>query len=97
MEVGKRLKNIRKKRKYSQYRLAQKSGVSQSFLSSLEAGEKSPTINILGKICQALGISLSEFFSEETPEFPSYLKSLVKELRYLSPEQAQNLATFLDS
>lgn len=50
MEVGKRLKNIREKRKYSQYRLAQKSGISQSFLSSLEAGEKSPTINTLEKI-----------------------------------------------
>jgi len=44
MEIAGRLKALRQKKGLSQYRLAQESGISQSFLSALEAGSKWPTV-----------------------------------------------------
>lgn len=48
----------------SRYRLAQKSGVSQSSISTLLNRQSVPTIPTLEKICNGLGVTLSQFFAE---------------------------------
>lgn len=100
-KVGKKIKDLRQERNLSQYKLAEKADVSQSFLSALEAGKKSPTVETLEKICRALGISLSEFFSRGNPRLfpnlPPYISSLIDELRELTPEQISHLSEFIRS
>jgi hypothetical protein len=44
-------------------RLSDASGVSRAMLSQVERGKSSPTINLLSKITQALGIPLSELLA----------------------------------
>ena len=44
--------------------LAEKTGLSQSFISQVERGLANPSINSLRKIALALGIPLSSFFEE---------------------------------
>lgn len=99
--VGDKIKEFREERGLSQYRLAQKADVSQSFLSALEAGKKSPTVETLEKICRGLGISLAEFFSRGNPRrfpnLPPHIGELIDELRYLSPEQVEHLTGFIRS
>ena len=96
MQVGDRIKFFRKKRKFSQYNLSRVSGVSQSYLSALEANEKSPTVNTLEKVCRALGISLAEFFSDNsTIQIPNFLKPLLEEARYLTDNQCGILTQLL--
>jgi HTH-type transcriptional repressor of puuD len=97
MNVALRLKSLRKDRNLSQYRLAKKSGVSQSFLSTLESGQKTPTIDTLEKLCNALGISLSEFFNTHCTDIPDHLILLVEEGRHLSPMQVEKLVDLLAS
>jgi len=72
MEVGKRIEELREKRGYSQNRLAEWAGVSQTHLRRVELGEADITVGHLRLICDALGISLKDFFSEsdETDEIP---------------------------
>ncbi len=53
-----------KERNWSVYKLAQVSGMNPSTLGNLFARNNVPTIPTLEKICEALGISLSEFFAE---------------------------------
>lgn len=100
-KIGMKIKNLRQKRNLSQYKLAEKADVSQSFLSALEAGKKSPTVNTLEKLCRALGISLAEFFSlgnpRQFPNLPPYISGLIDELRELSPEQIEHLSEFIRS
>lgn len=48
----------------SRYRLAQKSGVSQSSISTLLNRQSIPTIPTLEKICDGLGVTLSQFFAD---------------------------------
>ena len=58
MEVGKRIEELREKRGYSQNRLAEWAGVSQTHLRRVELGEADITVGHLRLICDALGISL---------------------------------------
>lgn len=87
MKVGKRIEELREKRGYSQNRLAEWAGVSQTHLRRVELGEADITVGHLRLICDALGISLKDFFSEsdETDEITAAVSALsVKQRKLLS-------------
>ena len=60
-KFAKRMRELRKMKKMSQEKLAEKADVSLTFVGYLERAEKNPTLTTLGKIAKALDISLSEF------------------------------------
>ncbi|MCF8023836.1 MAG: helix-turn-helix domain-containing protein [Clostridiales bacterium] len=64
MNVGERIKAVRKKKGLSQYELAKRADISQSFLSYIERGEKSPTLRTLEKITKAMEIPLEELVED---------------------------------
>ena len=66
MDVGKRITNLRASKGLTTTALAHKAGLAQSHLRDIELGNKNPTIETLSYICDALEISLAEFFAEET-------------------------------
>ena len=66
MNVGKRITNLRAAKGLSTTALAHKAGLAQSHLRDIELSNKNPTVETLSYICDALEISLAEFFSEET-------------------------------
>lgn len=55
--VGDNCARIRKERGLTQEELAERSGLSQQYLSGLERGKRNPTIVTLYEISQALGVS----------------------------------------
>ncbi|MCI6021078.1 MAG: helix-turn-helix transcriptional regulator, partial [[Bacteroides] pectinophilus] len=57
---------ISEQKKLSTNKLANLAGVSQSYLRDVELGNKNPTVEFITLLCRALGISLAEFFSEDT-------------------------------
>ncbi|MGB5945383.1 helix-turn-helix domain-containing protein [Paenisporosarcina sp.] len=63
--VGNRLKNLRKERNLTLKYLAEKTGVSISFLSQVERGKSSVTLESLKKIADALGVNPSIFFGKD--------------------------------
>lgn len=58
-----RLSELSKKRGYTKYRLSQLTGMSQTALGNILSKTSIPTIPTLEKICDALGISLAQFFA----------------------------------
>jgi transcriptional regulator with XRE-family HTH domain len=64
--AGERVAFLRKGKNISLSVLAKKAGIAQSSLSYIESGTNKPTIDTIEKICNALGISLLEFFDIET-------------------------------
>ena len=58
--LGKELKSVREAVGMSQERLAFEAGVHRTYISLLERDRKSPTLNVLIRICKALGISAAE-------------------------------------
>lgn len=96
MDIKTLLKKARQKRELSLYALSKKSGVSQSFLSMIEAGKKQPTIATLEKICSALNMTPAEFFEGNAArDLPSHLQRLLEQARKLSSKQVNRLADFL--
>lgn len=65
MDILKSINKMRLDRNWSIYRLSVESEVPQSTLTNMFNRETLPSITTLASICNAFGISLSEFFSEE--------------------------------
>ena len=65
MNVGERITELREAKKISVNKLANMSGVSQSYLRDVELGNKQPTVQYLEYICAGLGITIQKFFNEE--------------------------------
>ena len=62
--MGMILKNLRKEKKFTLKALAEQTGVSISFLSQVERGKSSVTLESLNKIADALNVSPSVFFED---------------------------------
>ena len=59
-----RLREIRKARGYTQNKLAMKSGLSRQAIVVIESGQKSPTLNTLAKIANAIDVTVSQLIGE---------------------------------
>ncbi|WP_412518720.1 helix-turn-helix domain-containing protein [Staphylococcus simulans] len=66
-EVGFQIKLIRNQQRQTLKQLSAMTGLSTSFLSQVERGESSIAITSLDKIAKALDVSITSFFSPETP------------------------------
>ena len=96
MEIGERISYLRELKGFTVNKLANLSGLSQSFVRELERGNKQPTIESLESLCFALGISIKDFFDDPTIQGivsdPAFL-----ELYRLDQKQRESLAEFLKS
>ena len=90
MDYGKRLKQIRESKQISVYKLAQDVGMSQGHISDLENGRNVPTIDTLKRLLTPFGITLSEFFNEnsEVSILNEKEKELVAQFRTLPDDKA---------
>lgn len=90
METGKRIKELRERAGFTQNRLAEWTGVSQTHLRRVELGQSDITVGQLQLICDGLGVTLSEFFN--TGEESENLSTVMAKL---TPKQKQLLIEFL--
>lgn len=97
INIGKRIAYFRTSKGFTVNYLANKSGISQSYLREIEMGRYSnPSVDVLDVLCNTLGISLKEFFDTDT-ELQDMNDSLLKEIAQLTPEQRDLLRLFLKS
>ena len=92
MNVSKRLIDLRERCGYTQNGLAERAGVSQTHLRRVELGQADITIGHLQLLCDTMGITLKEFFEEESATDEASVA-----LAKLSPKQKTLLLTFLES
>ena len=97
MDVGFRVKQLRKMRNMTTKELSTLCGVSQSTISKLENVNRIPDVPIIEKICNALNITLLDFFMTE--KFSEPLNEGLIELIYiaknLDDNQLKKLCAFL--
>ena len=65
MDILKKINQLRINRNWSVYRLSVEAGLPQSTITNMFNRETLPSIVTLQSICNAFGITLSEFFKEE--------------------------------
>lgn len=76
---GKNIKNLRIKGGLTQEKLAERAGINGKYLGEIERGEKNPSAVVVYRISQALGVSVSEIFSDD----PSISEDQIKEVERL--------------
>ena len=60
INVGTTLKSLREERGYTVRQLAEKAQVQSSHLSNIENGKRSPGLDVIDRICNALGASVTQ-------------------------------------
>ncbi len=68
MDLGNTIKDIRKSRSLSQGAFAIECGITQTYLSQIESNQKEPTLSVLKKIAERLGIPLPLLFFQSMTE-----------------------------
>ncbi len=92
MDVLARIDELRKEKGWSVNYLALEAGLTQSTLNNLYSRKTEPKISTLRAICEALGISLSDFFKEEA----SSDDELVRKVKALSEENKAALLQLIN-
>ena len=92
MNVSKRLIYLREQCGLTQNGLAERAGVSQTHLRRVELGQADITIGHLQLLCDAMSISIQDFFKDE-PDSDKMSVAFSK----LSPKQKTLLISFLES
>jgi transcriptional regulator with XRE-family HTH domain len=74
VDVGERLRELRRFRRATLRTIADRSGLSESFLSQVERGRSSASIASLRKIAEALGVSVADLFEPDGVPGPKVLR-----------------------
>ncbi|MCI5740711.1 MAG: helix-turn-helix transcriptional regulator [Lachnospiraceae bacterium] len=96
IDVLDRITYYREQKNWTEYQLAEESGLTQSTISSWYRKNMIPSIPSLDKICNAFGITLSQFFSLDNEDFSitALQKELLIESSRLTETQQNALIAF---
>jgi transcriptional regulator with XRE-family HTH domain len=97
LDYGKRVKYFRDVAGISANALAKEVCLDPTTIYKIEANDAKPSLGSLERICEALGITLADFFAEENPEVDPELRRLLETAKKLSPEQREYLHKLLES
>jgi transcriptional regulator with XRE-family HTH domain len=61
--LGKELRDARERANLTQEQLSYEAGVDRTYISMLEHDKKSPTVEMLFRLCKPLGVSASELLA----------------------------------
>ncbi|PMQ01457.1 MAG: XRE family transcriptional regulator [Dictyoglomus sp. NZ13-RE01] len=95
MDVGKKIKKLRKERRMTLEELSKKTGLSLSYLSLIERGLKNPSLKALQKIADSFGISPVLLFSSE--DFHMTLESFLRNNTRLNEEEIKMVIQIIES
>ncbi len=79
--LGRRIRTLRKSRNLTQEQLGGKAGINYKHLGAIERGDENPSLSVLDKIADGLGVEILELFRfqhEETD--PVKLRKMIADL-----------------
>ena len=96
MNIGERLRFLREQAGISGKALAEKIGLVPSQINKIEHNVTKPSIDSLERICDALGITLGDFFSADTLELEPEIQRLLQSAKKLTPTEREKLIELID-
>lgn len=97
MDIVSKILKLREERQWTEYKLSQEAGISQSTLSNLVNRGNNPSLHTLEKVAQAFGLSLAQFFNTNDEEF--YLskeqKLLLSRWDHLDKRQREKVLVYI--
>ena len=100
--IGKRIKRKRKTLHITQADLAAACDICDTYLSYIESGIKTPSLEVIDKLASALGITVADLLGgKQTSRSESYCTKITEMLEKCTPEEQRliytMMCTFLDS
>ena len=96
--LGKKLRDIRQRKGYTQHALAEIAGIGNVYLGEIERGLKMPSLNIFIKLIEALNISADYILRDELTSGKEYIyDEITQKLKNLTPKQRKTAADILDA
>src|SRR2546422_45336 len=93
---GERLARLREDAGLSQSALARRVGVSQSAISQMEAGDRSPSYGMLLQLADALGVSVAYLVGADVEQLSPVEEKHFRRYRALPAEAQQELSAYVD-
>ena len=99
IDILDRITSHRISRNWTEYQLAQKSGIPQSTISTWYRKKMLPTLSSLDKICRAFDMTMAQFLSENDglTEITTDQRELLDKWELLSPIQKKAFLILMDS
>ena len=94
MDIGNRLKELREAKGLNVNKLSNLAGLSQSFVREIELNTKQPTVESLEYLCDALGITVKDFFDDSVID-TILNDEVIKVIYTLSQSQRAALLDFI--
>ena len=96
--LGKRLRELRKRKGFTQEQLAELINMEQNSISVIESGRNFPTLGTLEKIAQILEVNLSDFFNYDYIDDIETIKASTKDIiRKMDDNQIRQLFKYVKS
>ena len=93
---GERLTRLREDARLSQSALARRVGVSQSAVSQMESGERSPSYGMLVQLAEALGVSVAYLVGADVEKLSPMDEQHFRRYRALPTEAQKELTAYID-
>lgn len=88
MDVHEKLQHLLDEQGWTRYQLAKRCGLSESTIANIFRRNTMPSVGTLEAICNAFGITLSQFFAEGMMiELTSEVEELISSWITLTPDQ----------
>lgn len=95
LNYGERLRDIRTDRGFTQEEIAFRADITPSYYGQIERGTANPTISILNKICEVMGIRITDIFTESNTNLFNIDQTSTQILYFLSDKTTEEKATAL--
>ena len=97
MDVLERINELRKNRGWSIYKLAEESSITQSTLANMFTRKSNPSIPTLIQLCEAFGITLSQFFDDKELEYSDDELLVLSNYRKLNQKEKNIINSLIDN
>ena len=95
-EINGRIRRLCEARSWTVYRLAKESGITYSTLSTMLSQDNTPTFPTLEKLCHGFGITLGQFFNDDTLTVTPEQRRHLERWDRLSQEERTGIERFID-
>lgn len=94
-QLGKRIRDLRKDKRFTQARLAERANLSEACIGTIERGHRTPRLPTLQKIASALKVEVKDLFTfhpEEIATSKEALEELYQSIRGKSRKEILKMA-----
>ncbi len=88
--IRQRIAVLRTNKNISARELSLRLGQSEGYINAIENGKSNPSVQMLGYICEELGISMSDFYDEDN-NYPDLIKEIIKQSKKLDKKSLESV------